>query len=107
MRGVRTEDERGLEEQLVDDPAATAVEIEAAAMGAIRMLVGETEPQEFRREEGHVRLDRPLPAGIHRVLRGVVADAERPSPPRLHFAPTVPAEAILRLLSNRVDALAA
>src|SRR5919108_1464966 len=118
MGGMGAQDERGLEEQLVDDATAAAVGIEAVAVRALGVLVGRAEPQELRREEAHVRLDGPLAARHRRILRVVVAGAERPLPPRLHLGPAVPAEAVLRLLlerialvaghlADRIDALAA
>ena len=43
---MRAQDERGLEEQLVHDATAAAVEIEALAVRALGVLVGQAEAQE-------------------------------------------------------------
>src|SRR5207237_232867 len=62
MRRMRAEDERGLEEELVDVPRARLVRGEAVVLRSIRQLVAETKAQELGGIEADVRLDGPLPA---------------------------------------------
>src|SRR5215467_12797230 len=79
--GVSAQDERGLEQDLVDPAGAAAVvgEVQvAAAVRALRVLVAETEAQELRRIVREERLDGPLLARVDRVLRPVVAEARQP-----------------------------
>src|SRR5881628_382287 len=103
MRRVGAENEGGLEEPLVHDPAASAVPGRVRLLRALGVLVAETEAQELRRIETHVGPDSPLIAWIGRILRRVVAHAECPPPPRLDLAPAVPAEAVAGLLLERVE----
>src|SRR5438093_4359866 len=105
MRRMGAENERGLEEPFVHDPtaAAVAVEVEQVAMRALGVLVAQAEPQELGGIETHVRLDGPLIPWVRRILRRVIACAERPPPPWLHLAPAVPAEAVARLFLERIE----
>src|SRR5262249_48950630 len=106
---VGAQDERGLKEPLVHEPAAAAIVVEQIASGAVGVLVGEPESQELGGIKAQVWFHGPLVAGIRGVLRGVIAHAERPAPPRLKLAPAVPAKAVARLaaldLAHRVNAL--
>src|SRR2546422_11084979 len=97
------QNERGLEEQLVHDPTAAAVAVEAGqvAMGTLGVLVAEAEAQEFRREEADVRADGPLVAGTVGILRRVVPYAERPASPGLQLPPAVPAKLLRVCFWNR------
>src|SRR5919198_5973401 len=103
MRGMRAENERGLEKQLVDQTRAAAVARRIEALLPVRVLVRQPEAQELRREEAHVWLHGPLPARRIRILRRIVARAERPAPPRLQLRPRVPAEALTPLLLEEID----
>src|SRR5712692_7285367 len=81
MCRMGAKDERGLQQELVDSPRTPAIVLEAevaAAMCTRRVLVAQAEAQELGgivRDEG---ADRPLLAGIHRVLGPVVAETEEP-----------------------------
>src|SRR5436309_15977047 len=105
MRRMGAEDERCLEQDLVQLPRARVVQVErVASLGtAVRVLVRDPEAQELRRPECQVRLYRPLPAGIHRVLRPVVADAAGPAAEGLRLEAGVPAEVIALALVDHVD----
>src|ERR1051326_7207204 len=92
MRRMGAENERGLEEDLVDVPRGRLVVRESRVLASLRELVAQTESQELRRKEADVRLDRLL-AAAYQLLRVVVARTARPAPERLQLAVSVPAEA--------------
>src|SRR5215471_6134061 len=83
MRGMRSHDERRLEEVLAHLLGAAAIVLEfeiAAALAPGRLFVAEPEAQELGgivREEG---LYRPLRAGGGGILPCVVAEAPEPLP---------------------------
>src|SRR5438128_1963738 len=95
MRGMRAEDERRLEEQLVDVARARLVRREAEVLRSLRELVAETEAQELRRVEAQIRLEGPL-AAANRQLGVVVPHAARPASERLELGERVPPEARVR-----------
>src|SRR3989454_822233 len=103
MSGVRPEDERALEENLVDSLRAPVVRVGSLAVGPIGVLVREAEAEELRRPEGDVGVDGSLLPRVRRELRPVVPDARRPAPERLDLGARVPAEAVLLPLGDAVD----
>src|SRR5437016_14614316 len=102
MRGMGTENERGLQEQLVDVARTRVVAGEAGVLTAFRQLVAETEPKDLRGIEADVRLDRVL-ASPQRLLDVVVASAERPAPQWLNLGKQVVAEACERAMASERD----
>src|SRR4029453_15591290 len=106
MGGVGAEDERGLEGELVHRAGAAAVQVEGvdSLRGACRVLVGESEPEELRRPERDVGLDRLLETRGLQELRPVVPEAAGPAAPGLHLAAHVEAPAVLLPLLGLDDA---
>src|SRR6266542_269844 len=106
VRRVGAEDERALQEDLVH-PSRTQPRLRQQRMGALGVLVADPELEEVRRDEGQIRLHGPLPPGIERILRPVVAHAAGPAPEGLYLGVGVPAEASTRaVLHRRVDVVA-
>src|SRR6266542_1032383 len=93
VRRMGAEDERALQEDLVH-PSRTQPRLRRQRMGALGVLVADAELEELRGHERQIRLHGPLPSGIERILRPVVAHASGPAPERLHLGVGVPAEAI-------------
>src|SRR4029453_17539566 len=101
MRGMRAENEGGLEQDLIDDAGAPAVVAEAVALVPLGMLVAQAEAEEFRGHEGDIGLHRPLPPALIRELGPVVAESEQPAPPRLPVHPGVPPALVADTLLGR------
>src|SRR5207247_3231573 len=78
MRRMGAENERGLEEDLVDFARARFVRRESVVLASVRQLVPEPEAQEFGRKEADVRLDRLL-ASPEELFHVVVTRAESPA----------------------------
>src|SRR5690349_5791770 len=113
VRRMGAQDERGLEEDLVDLPGAPAVVGEAGTVGALGVLVAQAEAEELRRHEREVGADRPLAPAHQRILGPVVAQpggpaGELPGAERLDLAAHVPAPAVAGagLVGRVLDAVA-
>src|ERR1044071_1531418 len=79
VRRMGAQDERGLEEDLVDLAGARVVVGEAVAVRPLGVLVAEAEAEELGGHEREVGTDRPLPPAHDRVLGPVVAEAGGPA----------------------------
>src|SRR6266508_14645 len=99
MRRVGAENERGLEQKLVDAPGTAAVQVDAVAARPLGVLVAQPKAQELGGHEGKIGLHGPLMPGTLRVLCPVVPEpgrpqAERPETERLELAIGPPAEPV-------------
>src|SRR5947208_17190443 len=76
VRGMRGEDEGGLEEELVHIPGARAVQVYGVASlgAAVGVLVLQREAEKLRRPERDVWRDRSLRGRLRRLLRSLVAE---------------------------------
>src|SRR5439155_541700 len=102
VSGVRSENERALEENLVDSLRAPVVRVGGLAVGAIGVLVCEVEAEELRRSERNVGLDGSLLPRGRWELRSVVPDARRSAPEQLHLGARVPTETVALTLPNEI-----
>src|SRR5499425_2883044 len=99
VRRMGAQDERGLEEDLVDLAGGRVVVAEAVPLVSLRVLVAQAEAEELGGHEGQVRAHRPLVAAQDRELGPVVAEPGRPAgeladPERLDLATRVPAPTV-------------
>src|SRR5438876_4857387 len=92
MRRMGAENERGLEEDLVDSARARLVRREPLVLAPVRQLVPEPEAQELGRIEADVRLDGLL-ASPEELLHVIVPGSEGPAAKWLQLRIQVVAEA--------------